>query len=605
MKRFKRLRLTPTLTVVIGFLVLLSTSLVLLVQAFTSERVVRSLGGTMVEVAMTAFRNEFASHLDAIEAQGAFIAKALETGTVLAGDRQEISTFAYGALAGTPQASLIVVASANGMATQVDRGLADGVLVPRHLPVKRIPRLVQLWQTAQEERQGFWTPVVYLPARAHSYVSYVVPVMEQETLQAIVVVGVSLDRLSKVASRISSDQLTVFLTHGEADLLAHPQLPDVFDKLTPTNALIDISEAPDDFLRDLFSHEPVAPGTYLLKPSLEMFAGVAPDGERRFTILEDSGENFGKLEVSIGAHFPASILDQPLDQLSHAIAIGLALLGGSLICSGFLAHYIARPIRRAAMDARAVARLDLEAVKPLPHSMVHELDDLAHGFNAMVSGLSAFLRYMPKALVSKLLSEGRAEAPPEERELAVLFTDIVGFTSLSEAMTTSEIAEFVNQHLSLIGGAIDAHGGTIDKYIGDSVMAFWGAPERVETPSIPAAEAALAIARAITADNRHRRARGLPPVRIRIGLHRGPLIVGDIGAPGRVNYTVIGDTVNIASRLESLGRDVDPEAEVIILASAEVGEKLPATIPFETLGTHKVKGKNELVDVIRLLTTEP
>ena len=87
---------------------------------------------------------------------------------------------------------------------------------------------------------------------------------------------------------------------------------------------------------------------------------------------------------------------------------------------------------------------------------------------------------------------------------------------------------------------------------------------------------------------------------IRIGLHGGPLVVGDIGAPSRVNYTVIGDTVNVASRLESLGREVDPDAEVIILASQDIGNNLPADIRYSPLGEQKVKGKDRPVEVIRL-----
>ncbi|MEJ8473856.1 adenylate/guanylate cyclase domain-containing protein [Roseibium algae] len=595
------LRLAPTLTVIIGLLVFLTTSLVLYVQATTSEKVVRSLGGTMVDIAMDAFRNEFASHLDGIEAQGAFTAKALQTGAILIDDYQELATFAYGALAGTPHASLILIISADGTATQVDRGDGDGVFVPRRLPISRLPEVAALRETAQKEGKGFWTPVRYIPSHAHSYVSYVAPVMDTNgKVDALVIIGMSLDRLSEIAANISTDNLTVFLTYGGVDLLAHPDLPKVTDQLSPNNPLIDVAKGPDPFLANLSQHKPLPPQDYQLEKDLKLFVGTTEAGQRRFVVLKDSGEQFGKLPVSIGAHFPANILDQPLDQLSHAITVGLALLGISLLCSGLLAHYIARPIRRAAKGASAVARLDLEAIKLLKPSKVRELNDLAVGFNAMVSGLSAFMRYMPKSLVMKLVQEGRIDAPPEERDLAVLFTDIVGFTSLSEKMGTSETGDFINHHLSLIGDAIDARGGTVDKYIGDSVMAFWGAPQRIETPAVPAAQAAIDIAHAIIADNELRRASGLAPVRVRIGLHSGSLIVGDIGATGRVNYTVIGDTVNIASRLESLGREVDPDAEVIILASGDLGDMLPDTFKIEALGAQKVKGKHKPVDVIRL-----
>ncbi|MEC9403535.1 MAG: adenylate/guanylate cyclase domain-containing protein [Pseudomonadota bacterium] len=332
-----------------------------------------------------------------------------------------------------------------------------------------------------------------------------------------------------------------------------------------------------------------------------MRAGYDALGNKRFVVLQSPDLGPTGLPISIGAHFPAEVLEQPLEQLSDAILIGIALLGLSLIGAGFLAHRIGQPIRRAALGARAVADLELDSAEHLPGSFVRELDDLANGFNSMVSGLTAFSRYVPKTLVRKLLREGRAYAPPEEREVAVMFTDIAGFTSASEGMTATETAAFVNHHLSLLGAEITKEGGTIDKYIGDSVMAFWGAPERLENPAEPAARAAIGMARAIREDNTARVARGEAPVRIRIGLHMGPLVVGDIGAPERVNYTVIGDTVNAASRLESLGKEIDGSSDVVILVSSEIAKRLGNTVEYRSIGQHQVKGRVEPLEVVRLI----
>ncbi len=387
---------------------------------------------------------------------------------------------------------------------------------------------------------------------------------------------------------------------GTNNVFAHPALTSENDRATVSTPLMDVADVPDEFLSNLSSAKLVEGGTDGKNRGHELRAGYDANGHRRFILLDKGTHGLKGFPVRLGAHFPAEVLEQPLHQLSDAALIGVALLGVSLIGAGLLSHHIGSPIRRAAKGARAVALLDLDAVPELPHSMVRELDDLSTGFNTMVSGLSAFMRYMPKTLVTKLIREGRADSPPEERNLTVLFTDIVGFTSLSETMSAPQIAAFVNHHLTLIGSVIEAHGGTIDKYVGDSVMAFWGAPERIENPAEPAARAALDIAGVIHADNLARKEQGLPPVHIRIGLHGGPLVVGDIGAPSRVNYTVIGDTVNVASRLESLGREVDPNAEVIILASQDIGSHLPEEIAYTPLGEQKVKGKDRPVDVIRI-----
>jgi len=163
------------------------------------------------------------------------------------------------------------------------------------------------------------------------------------------------------------------------------------------------------------------------------------------------------------------------------------------------------------------------------------------------------------------------------------------------------LAAFLNHHLTLLAECVENEGGTIDKYIGDALMAFWGAPERIENTVPGACRAALAIKKAISTENVARLAAGLKPVRLRIGIHTGPLVVGNIGAPSRVNYTVVGDTVNTAQRLEALGKEVDPDAEVTILISSATRAQLPVEFKSAAVGSHLVKGKSERIDVYQLL----
>jgi len=171
-------------------------------------------------------------------------------------------------------------------------------------------------------------------------------------------------------------------------------------------------------------------------------------------------------------------------------------------------------------------------------------------------------------------------------------------------MTADEVASFINDHLSLVGNCIESEGGTIDKYIGDAVMAFWGAPAQIDNPAAHACRAALAIKRAVAADNTERKASHLAPVRVRIGVHLGPVVVGDIGAPQRINYTVVGDAVNTAQRLEGLGKTVDADAESVTLVSAAVAAELPSGFNLRDKGKHSVKGKYETLQVFELLPAD-
>ena len=180
-----------------------------------------------------------------------------------------------------------------------------------------------------------------------------------------------------------------------------------------------------------------------------------------------------------------------------------------------------------------------------------------------------------------------------------MFTDIAGFSTIAFGRLPADVASFLNSHFALIGKAVDDAGGTIDKYIGDSVMAFWGAPVEDPDHALHACQAALAIAVAFAEDNRRRESEGRRAVKVRIGIHTGPVVVGNVGAPGRINYTLIGDTVNAAQRLEQLGKEVPGEAEVTILASAATVSKLPGDFPRVHLGELMLRGIGDF-EVFRL-----
>jgi class 3 adenylate cyclase len=167
------------------------------------------------------------------------------------------------------------------------------------------------------------------------------------------------------------------------------------------------------------------------------------------------------------------------------------------------------------------------------------------------------------------------------------------------------VAALLNEHFALLAACVEAEGGTVDKYLGDGMMAFWGAPERVKGRAARACRAALAMREAIAGDNARRRAEGRSPVRVRIGIHRGPLVVGNIGAPGRINYTVVGDTVNVAQRLQDLGRKVADGGECVIIVSDAVVEDAGNGLAFAEFGALPVRGRQEPVAAFELRGAAP
>ena len=291
-----------------------------------------------------------------------------------------------------------------------------------------------------------------------------------------------------------------------------------------------------------------------------------------------------------------------------ASAVMLGLFGLIFL----LARYITQPVEGLAETARQVSRLQLDNIPQIPPSIFREFNDAADAFKTMSVGLDWFQSYVPSTLVRKLLRQADdGELQPETKSLTIMFTDVVGFTRLSEQMEAQDIVDMLNDHFSLIGQCIDQEAGTIDKYIGDGLMAFWGAPDQQPDHAIRAVDAAEAIGGALRDKNETRRDLGLEPIAVRIGIFTGRVSIGNIGAPGRINYTVIGDAVNAAQRLERLGASIMTEdEEAIILVSEETItsiernasdlNKQVAKDRFTFIGEHTLEGRMEPTRVYRI-----
>lgn len=205
----------------------------------------------------------------------------------------------------------------------------------------------------------------------------------------------------------------------------------------------------------------------------------------------------------------------------------------------------------------------------------------------------AFKRTMDPRVVERLISQGKTieSLGGETRELTVLFSDIRGFTTLSEQHSAEEIVDILNRYFSLQVATIFKYGGTLDKFIGDAIMAFWGAPEDDPDQAVNAVRAAIEMVENLYVFRDALSAEGIE-FNVGIGLHTGPAVVGFIGSETRKDYTVIGDTVNLASRLEGLTKGI---ARVLI--SQDTKDRCGDLFQYTDHGSHRVKGREEAVTV--------
>src|SRR5246500_1058866 len=248
----------------------------------------------------------------------------------------------------------------------------------------------------------------------------------------------------------------------------------------------------------------------------------------------------------------------PIERTIRQLFIGLAIL---IVAAGIVSAWLARrviatPLIMVVDEVKHVAPFDLEKVRRHASRLI-EIENLSSAIADMAGGLAAFRKYIPADLVKTLVSEGIEPSPGGSiRNLTVLFADIAGFTGLSERLG-DQIIPLLSSYLDTMSRAVSSHGGTIDKFIGDAVMAFWGAPEANADHAVDACRAALACQRALRAseltDDSGR------SLRVRIGINSGDMLVGNIGSEFRLNYTVIGDAVNVASRLEGANKEYGTE----------------------------------------------
>jgi adenylate cyclase len=303
----------------------------------------------------------------------------------------------------------------------------------------------------------------------------------------------------------------------------------------------------------------------------------------------------------IGRYLPLAEFESEVRRLERAAWLGVVAVLAAIVGAWLVGYAIRQPILRLARATSAIRTLDLTAARPLGRSRLRELDEAIRAYNALIASLHWFETSVPRRLVRQLMAQGETATALEEREVTVLFTDIVDFTSLAEKLSAPDAAAFLNHHFQLLAACVEAEDGTIDKFIGDSLMAFWGAPEEQLDHSDRACRTARAIAAAIAGDNRHRKELGKTPVRIRIGVHTGSAVVGNIGAPGRINYTLVGDVVNTAQRIENTAKEcMSAEDEAVVLVSKAVLQAAQSDYSAEPIGRRILRGREEATDVFRL-----
>ena len=291
-----------------------------------------------------------------------------------------------------------------------------------------------------------------------------------------------------------------------------------------------------------------------------------------------------------------------LRDLGLTAAILIIATLGAVLFGGRLAREMSHALSRINVALKRLEQEEYVHVSGVKTG--DEIEDLASGFNTMVDGLrerdklrTTFGKYMTHTVMDHLM-KGKVELGGESLTVTILFTDIRGFTTISESMEAQDLVRLLNEYFTEMVSIVMAEGGVVDKYIGDAIMAVFGAPVPHDNDAKNAVRAAIRMRAALVKLNERLAARGDKTLATGIGLHTGEVVAGNIGSEARMEYTVIGDAVNLASRLEGATKELG----VDILISEDTKALLDDTFETRKIREITVKGRAQPVMTYEVVT---
>lgn len=593
-----RFRISTVFSVVVAMIVLASVGLVVAATTINARlSLIRGLAEEF-DLIIGAVEARVVDHLSAVEDQLVYLDAFLVAEPEILSDDGRLAEALRLSIAATPQVTAIAFMRPDRNSVRIERDDPRAVVGDLSTRADLVPLLDEARRRGPDGDLG-WSEPLFSPNVGRSIVVRRQPVWDGNRFLGLLLAGVDLIELSVYSGRLSANVgQTVFVLYGEDRVIAHPAMAQTTAALSEQNPMPALDELGDPRLARIWraDRHPV-----ISQELMERSRGHYRRTEGGWEVyVYDDVTGFGRTPWLIGFHF-FSGQGSEVRRFWLVSAFVLALLVAFVLLGGWLGRRLSRPFEALTQTAIAVQRLEFASIRPLKESRIAELDRAARAFEAMVAGLRVFGRYVPRRLVEIILREGRDSIRPDERQVTLLFLDIVSFSTMAEGMPPAATAAFLNEQFELVGECVDAEAGTIDKYLGDGLLAFWNAPEPQPDHADRACRAALAIRRVLAERNAERRQRGERPVRLRIGIHTGPAIVGDIGAASRINYTAIGDAVNVAARVEQVARNY-ASGDVTIVITQKTLEALEGAYPdpAEALGAVALRGRTQDIELFRL-----
>ncbi|MBT3532292.1 MAG: adenylate/guanylate cyclase domain-containing protein, partial [Rhodospirillaceae bacterium] len=473
-----RLRFGMRTALMVGFggLVLAAVAVVLLLGLWSARENTVSLTRKLAEAVLDDVQSAIEQRLRPAEMAVEFIGRRMENGQIDLADADDLSQALSSSLAAMPQVGALVFLDETGRGQLVTRD-DDGAKLEA-VAYDHSPEIVRQIVQSKARHRAHWGKVLRPPDIALTLLNVRRAVWAEGEFAGLLVASVTISQLSAMlAEENLAMEGEVFVLYDHRFVLAHRRLAKGFEGASPEKPLPLVKDFGDTVLAAYLNPE-LGPeyGGRMSRDMGIQIVGTA-DGEA-YPLIARRLNWFGEVPWEIGVYFRNDDVETEFKRVLLAGIAGTVALVLSLVLAWILSNHIAQPLKELARAAGRVRNLSLDGFTDLPTSRIKEMNDAGMAFNNMIPSLRWFETYVPRSLVRRLMRQGEGVLDrSEQRQVTVLFTDIVGFTAATEQMDVEQAANLLNDHFAEVGACIEAEDGTIDKFIGDSVMAFWGAPE--------------------------------------------------------------------------------------------------------------------------------
>lgn len=493
-----------------------------------------------------------------------------------------------------------VLDRSQGGATEVWNYLDQdsNILESEQLPQFQVtfdPRVRDWYQRAMQTRSNSWSDIYIFSTTKQPGISNSYPLQTANGKEfGVIGADIPLDGFKEILKDIHFNGTCMILT-GKGEVVASPFHEETAKVLGNETQLVSIN--------DLTEKLPAAAFKKFLETEEKQV--VFPYNNSDYVAVFKSFEGISFKNWLFMTVMPEDELIGAIKTTQHqTMLISLFILIISIGLISYMAHRIAKPIVQLSRQANKITQFDLSDPTEV-RSGILEIQLLQSSISAMRRSLVSFGKFVPRSLVRKLIDKGgEVKIGGRNKKVTIFFSDIAGFTTVSETYPPEKLMVHLSEYLEELTNILIKEQGTIDKYIGDSIMAFWGAPQADRDHALHACKAALHCQKRLIDLNRKWNFEKKPILETRIGIHTGDVIVGNMGSTERFNYTVIGDNVNLASRLEGVNKMFGTH----IIISEETFHLVRDFAIVRPLDVVAVKGKNigiKIYELIALTGSDP